>query len=86
MSKTTAVEYLVKELGDILDARFIKPMQDLLIVNAVNKAKKLEREQIEDAYLEGCNNTLGIEVALADDIENATNYYQTEYGGQHDPN
>jgi len=32
MSKQTAVDYLVKELGDILDARFIKPMQDLLIV------------------------------------------------------
>jgi len=75
MSKTTAVEWLFNELEQM--QYFIG--NDLYA--AIQQAKKLEREQIEDAYLEGCNNTLGIEVALADDVENATNYYRTEYGG-----
>lgn len=80
MSKTTAVDWLIKQLGEYF------PHEIGGIELLVDQAKKLEREQIEDAYLEGCNNALGIEVALADDVENATNYYQTEYGGQHDPN
>jgi hypothetical protein len=76
MSKQTAVNWLISQIlkeGKLIDLD-------------IDAAKKLEREQIEDAYLEGCNNALGIEVALADDVENATNYYRTEYGGQHDPN
>ena len=76
MSKQTAVDYLVKELGDILDARFIKPMQDLLIVNAVNKAKKLEREQIEDAY----------NASLLSNTRTFEHYWEQIYGGNNESN
>ena len=42
--KQTAVEYLVKELSAILGLR------DLLMVDAINKAKQIEKQQIIDAY------------------------------------
>ena len=49
MSKNqTAVEYLVKELSAILGPLETKPMQDLLMVDAINKAKQMEEEQIMD--------------------------------------
>ena len=48
----TAVEYLIKEFSDILGVIPTKPMQDLLLVDAVNKAKKLEKQQIIDAFVE----------------------------------
>ena len=49
MSKNqTAVDYLVKQLSAILDPLETTPMQDLLIVDAINKAKQMEEEQIMD--------------------------------------
>lgn len=51
--KKTAVQYLVKEFSEILDLIKTTPVQDLLIVDAVNKALAMEREQIEEAYEEG---------------------------------
>ena len=47
--KQTAVDYLVKELSAILGHLETKPMQDLLMVDAINKAKQIEEEQIIDA-------------------------------------
>ena len=46
--KQTAVDYLVKELSAILGPLETKPMQDLLMVDAINKAKQMEEEQIMD--------------------------------------
>ena len=46
----TAVQYLVKEFGDILGKLETRPMQDLLLVDAIKKAKELERKQIINAY------------------------------------
>ena len=46
--KQTAVDYLVKELSAILDPLETTPMQDLLMVDAINKAKQIEEEQIMD--------------------------------------
>ena len=46
MSKQTAVDYLVKELSAILGPLEMKPMQDLLMVDAINKAKQMEKEQL----------------------------------------
>lgn len=46
MSKQTAVDYLVKELSSILGPLETKPMQDLLMVDAINKAKQMEKEQL----------------------------------------
>lgn len=41
----TAVEYLVKEFSDILGPLDTKPMQDLLLVDAMKRAKEMENEQ-----------------------------------------
>lgn len=49
----TAVDYLIKEFSDILGELKTKPMQDLLLTDAINKAKKMEVEQIKNAYADG---------------------------------
>lgn len=53
--KKTAVDYLIKEFSDILGKLKTEPMQDLLLVDAINKAKTIEIEQIKDAYGDGLN-------------------------------
>lgn len=49
----TAVDYLIKEFSEILGRINTTPMQDLLMVDAINKAKEMEKEQIMGAYNEG---------------------------------
>lgn len=56
MKQQTAVEFLINEISVILGPIETKPMQDLLIVDAINKAKEMEKEQIETAYLKGQDN------------------------------
>ena len=51
----TAVEYLVKELSEILGRLKTEAMQDLLLVDAINKAKEMEKQQIVKAYWDGCS-------------------------------
>ena len=47
MSKQqTAVEWLTKEISSILGPLSTEPMQDLLLVDTINKAKTMERQQI----------------------------------------
>jgi hypothetical protein len=41
----TAVEFLVKEFSDMLGPLDIKPMQDLLLVDAIKRAKEMEKMQ-----------------------------------------
>jgi len=54
MEKTqTAVEWLVKKLSEILGPLETKPMQDLLMVDAINKAKQMEKQQIINSYKQG---------------------------------
>lgn len=52
--KTSSVEYLVKEISEILGKIQTTPMQDLLLVDAIKKAKEKNREEIEEAYEQGC--------------------------------
>lgn len=47
--KQTAVEFLVKELSEILGPLETQPMQNLLMVDAIKKAKEMEKQQIIDA-------------------------------------
>ncbi len=49
----TAVEYLIKEFSDILGIIDTNHMQNMLLVDAIEKAKELEKQQIIDAYEEG---------------------------------
>ena len=48
----TAVEFLIKEFSDILGPLDTKPMQDLLMMDAMKKAKEIEKEQSERSYSE----------------------------------
>jgi hypothetical protein len=48
MSKT-AVNYLIDELSQILGPIQTTPMQDLLMVDAITKAKAIEKQQIMNA-------------------------------------
>lgn len=49
-TKQTAVEYLVKEFSAILGPIKTEAMQDLLLVDAIEKAKAMEKNQIEKAF------------------------------------
>ena len=52
-NKQTAVEFLIKEFSDILGPLDTKPMQDLLMMDAMKRAKAMEKEQIENAWYAG---------------------------------
>ncbi len=45
----TAVEFLVKEFSEILGQIKTETMQDLLLVDAINRAKEMEKEQRSQA-------------------------------------
>ena len=49
-TKQTAVEWLVWEFSEILGAIKTEPMQDLLLVAAINKAKQMDREQKRNMF------------------------------------
>ena len=46
----TAVDYLIKEFSEILGPIDTKPMQDLLMMDAMKRAKKMFEQQIIDAH------------------------------------
>lgn len=48
--KQTAVEFLLEEFSEILGKIKTQPMQDLLLVDAVKLAKKIEIEQLKNAW------------------------------------
>jgi hypothetical protein len=82
MSKQTAVEFLIKEFNDILGPLDTKPMQDLLMVDAMKRAKQMEKEQIIEAMNIGFDNGS----AFIEDIKwnNAEQYYNETYGGNNE--
>jgi len=50
MSKQTAVDFLIEEFNSILGKVNFTAMQGLLIKDAVEKAKEMEKEQIIEAH------------------------------------
>ena len=74
MNKQTTVEWLINEISVILGPLETKPMQDLLMVDAVNKAKEMEKEQLTDAYWDG-----GQDIPLH--INTCEEWYKRTYGG-----
>ena len=71
----TAVDYLIKEVSAILGQLKTEPMQDLLLVDAINKANKMFEQQIIDAFKNGdCNGTF--------ETINAEQYYTSTYGSK----
>jgi hypothetical protein len=49
----TAVDYLINQISDIIGR--IKPnvLDTLLFITALEEAKKMEKEQIKDAWIDG---------------------------------
>lgn len=75
MKTETAVDYLVKEFSEILGKIVTNPLQDLLMVDAINKSKEKEKQQIIDAWDDG--NT---EAKFDDGIGcNANDYYAIKF-------
>lgn len=71
--KTSSVDWLVKEISDILGIIKTTPMQDLLLADAMKQAKEMHREEIEEAHISGqCSWTSG--------DETANEYYNETYG------
>ena len=68
MRKKTAVEYLTKEFSDMIGKINLSGMQELLLMDAITKAKELEKKQIKDAYEQG-------DIQLV----NAEDYYTQTY-------
>jgi hypothetical protein len=49
----TSVNYLIKEISAVLGVLKTEPMQDLLLVDAITKAKLLHKQEIIDAWDNG---------------------------------
>jgi len=74
----TAVEFLIKEFSDILGPLDTKPMQDLLMMDAIKKAKEMGKQQIINAVNFGQTNYTDTTI---EDKEIAEQYYEQTYGG-----
>ena len=48
----TSINYLIKEISAVLGAIKTEPMQDLLLVDAINKAKEMHKDEQENLYTE----------------------------------
>jgi hypothetical protein len=48
--KQTAVEFLIKEFSEILGPLDTKPMQDLLMMDAMKRAKQMDKEQKQNMF------------------------------------
>jgi len=82
LNKQTAVNYLIKEFSDILGPIETKPMQNLLMMDAIKKAKQIDKEQrIQDMS----------KMQIISDVDfdgNVTfmfspeQYYEETYGGK----
>lgn len=85
--KQTAVEYLVKELSEILGPLKTEAMQDLLLVDAINKAKEMEKQQIINcsiktiqSYFIDSMNWLEEEIVFTEnDLKNQKEYAEQYY-------
>lgn len=79
--KQTAVEFLLRELGD----KFPKEVQDLYVSNKdvfasiCLQAEEMEKQQIMDARLDGCISYSGTEVALISDVVDTEQYCNEQF-------
>jgi len=52
-NKQTAVDFFLKEMSDIIGIVNTDAFQNLLMIDAYNKAKQMEKEQIVESHLQG---------------------------------
>jgi hypothetical protein len=53
MKNQTAVQFLTVEFSGILGRIITTPMQDLLIADALKRAKEMEKQNIMNAWVKG---------------------------------
>ena len=58
--KQTAVDWLVEELSDVLGPMDTNSIRDLLLMDAINRAKEMEKEQMIDWYATGQADTVNM--------------------------
>jgi hypothetical protein len=71
--KQTAVEYLIKEFSNILGKIQTEPLQDLFLIDAINKSKEMEKQQIIEGYQNGSIDT------LKDELKFGKQYYNEQF-------
>ena len=76
--KQTAVEWLIKEFSNILGKIQTEPLQDLFLIDAINKSKKMEMQQIIDAHLNG-QAEFDTEAYRNEVIKSAEQYYNETF-------
>lgn len=66
--KQTSIEYLIKEFSDILGPLSTKPMQDLLLFDAIKQAKEMHEQELKECaetfemcYYNGSHNGMTFE-------------------------
>lgn len=74
MNKQTAVQWLVNEY-----AKAFKIPVNAVMLGTIEEALQMEREQIEDAYVECYMNHVGNGESI---LREANSYYKNTYGGQ----
>jgi len=78
-NKKTAVDFFLKEMSDIIGIVNTDAFQNLLMIDAYNKAKQMEKEQIMEACGFGFNDGQ----AYMDGnpkFQSAEQYYNETYG------
>jgi len=75
MKKQTAVDFLIEEFSAILEKVNFTAMQGLLLKDAVDKAKEMEKEQIKKSYMSAL--PYGLEYSHYDKYANK--YYNEIY-------
>jgi len=86
MKNKTELEFLIKEFSDILGPLDTKPMQDLLLADAINKAKSIAKMESEKTWIAGVEYSL---LFLKDKTSKTSKeafdeYYELTYGGKNE--
>jgi hypothetical protein len=78
MSKQTAVEWLVDQFKEYDfsedDGMYLIKIPSWLLTEKEDQAKQMEKEQIEEAYVDG--------QTISNAYQGASDYYNTEYGDE----
>ena len=73
--KQTAVEWLSRQISEIIDITPLSQKQEEKLINTINKALEMEEQQIIDAFI-------GYDSDTKDNLEVAEQYYNETFKRQ----
>jgi hypothetical protein len=73
--KQTAVEWLSRQISEIIDITPLSQKQEEKLINTINKALEMEEQQIIDAFI-------GYDSDTKDNLEVAEQYYNETFKQQ----